>query len=82
MVNGIIFKDKKYMFPKGNILLIEKYVNYSQLNYELDTLADAVICGEFGNGEERKRRLGYLYPPVQARVNQIMNEKKSNKKLF
>ena len=73
--------NEKYMFPNGNISYIEKYVNYRQLNYALDVLANAVICGEFGNGDERKRKLGYLYPPVQARVNQIMN-KKSNKSSF
>ena len=35
----------------------------------IDALADAVIRGEYGNGEERKRRLGKLYSAVQARVN-------------
>lgn len=36
----------------------------------IDALADAVIRGEYGNGEERKRRLGSNYAAVQARVNQ------------
>lgn len=36
----------------------------------IDALADAVIRGEYGNGEERKRRLGNLYDQVQKRVNQ------------
>ncbi|EFL94024.1 N-acetylmuramoyl-L-alanine amidase [Mobiluncus curtisii] len=35
----------------------------------IDALADAVIRGDYGNGEERKRRLGNLYSAVQARVN-------------
>ncbi|MDT3768152.1 N-acetylmuramoyl-L-alanine amidase [Gleimia hominis] len=35
----------------------------------IDALADAVIRGEYGNGNERKRRLGNLYTAVQARVN-------------
>ncbi|WP_255315693.1 hypothetical protein [Trueperella pecoris] len=35
----------------------------------IDALADAVIRGEYGNGEERKRRLGANYVAVQARVN-------------
>ncbi|XCB30873.1 N-acetylmuramoyl-L-alanine amidase [Arcanobacterium hippocoleae] len=35
----------------------------------IDALADAVIRGDYGNGEERKRRLGNLYAAVQARVN-------------
>lgn len=36
----------------------------------IDALADAVIRGEYGNGEERKRRLGSNYAAVQARVNE------------
>ena len=35
----------------------------------IDALADAVICGEYGNGEERRRKLGNFYDQVQARVN-------------
>lgn len=35
----------------------------------IDALADAVIRGDYGNGEERRRRLGNLYDQVQARVN-------------
>ena len=36
----------------------------------IDALADAVIRGDYGNGEERKRRLGANYAAVQKRVNQ------------
>ena len=35
----------------------------------IDALADAVIRGDYGNGEERKRRLGANYAAVQKRVN-------------
>lgn len=38
-------------------------------------VANAVIRGEYGNGEERKRRLtnaGYNYNEVQAKVNELM----------
>lgn len=35
-----------------------------------DALADAVIRGDYGNGEERKRRLGANYAAVQKRVNE------------
>lgn len=37
---------------------------------DIEALANAVIRGDYGNGEERKRRLGTLYAQVQARVNQ------------
>ena len=38
----------------------------------IDELAKEVIKGTFGNGKEREKRLGALYLPVQARVNEIM----------
>ena len=37
---------------------------------DLNALADAVLRGEYGNGDERKRRLGSNYAAVQAIVNQ------------
>ena len=40
---------------------------------DVDALARAVIRGEYGNGAERKRRLGSLYDAVQARVNEILS---------
>lgn len=40
---------------------------------DVDALARAVIRGEYGNGEERKHRLGSLYGAVQARVNEILS---------
>lgn len=39
---------------------------------DIDTLARAVIRGDYGNGKERKRRLGANYAAVQARVNEIL----------
>ena len=40
---------------------------------DVDALAHAVIRGDYGNGAERKRRLGSLYDAVQARVNEILS---------
>lgn len=36
----------------------------------LDAVADAVLRGEYGDGDERRRRLGNDYAAVQALVNQ------------
>lgn len=36
----------------------------------IDALADAVIRGEYGNGDTRRARLGGLYDAVQRRVNE------------
>ena len=38
---------------------------------DIDKLAVEVILGKWGNGEERKQRLGILYDDVQAKVNEI-----------
>lgn len=38
----------------------------------IDELAKAVIRGDYGNGKERKQKLGNLYEHVQARVNEIL----------
>lgn len=52
--------------------------SYTPTNHtgpSLDDVARAVMRGDFGNGEERRRRLvaaGYNYNAVQARVNQLM----------
>lgn len=39
---------------------------------DVDALARRVIAGEFGNGDERRRRLGTNYDAVQRRVNEIL----------
>ena len=39
---------------------------------DIEALAQAVIRGEYGNGKERKRRLGSNYAAVQAHVNEIL----------
>lgn len=39
---------------------------------DIDALARAVIRGEYGNGSERRRRLGVNYDAVQRRVNEIL----------
>lgn len=44
----------------------------SDVSADIDVLAMAVINGEFGNGEDRRRILGDKYAEVQARVNAIL----------
>ena len=38
---------------------------------DIDAYAQDVIKGKYGNGDERKQRLGILYDDVQAKVNEI-----------
>ena len=42
----------------------------------VETLAQEVIAGKWGQGAERKKRLGDRYDAVQKRVNEILNSKK------
>ena len=39
----------------------------------IDELAQEVIQGKYGNGQDRKNALGSRYDEVQARVNEILN---------
>lgn len=51
------------------------YTPTNQSGPSLDDIARAVIRGDFGNGDERRRRLeaaGYNYNAVQNRVNQLL----------
>lgn len=41
----------------------------------IEKLAYEVIQGKWGNGQERKDRLGILYDDVQSKVNQIYDER-------
>lgn len=43
--------------------------------YSDEELAHMVINGDFGNGEERKEKLGNRYNDVQEKVNNILNNK-------
>lgn len=65
----------------------DSYVDPHAYNYEeaksvdgdIDDLANRVIKGEFGNGQDRKNALGDKYNEVQARVNEILYGKKPSK---
>ena len=39
----------------------------------MDELAQRVISGEFGTGDERRAALGCMYDEVQSRVNEILS---------
>lgn len=40
---------------------------------DVDAMARAVIRGDYGNGEERRRRLGSYYSIAQSRVNEMLS---------
>jgi hypothetical protein len=57
-----------------NVEDVENSVDNSK---SIEELAKAVIRGEYGNGQERKNKLGNLYNEVQKRVNEILSNKVS-----
>ena len=54
---------------------VENSVNNSN-NVDIEQMARDVIAGKYGNGQERKEKLGNIYNQVQARVNEILLGKK------
>lgn len=48
----------------------------------LDKLANAVISGKYGNGQDRMKKLGKKYDKVQHRVNQILLGEAGAKKVL
>lgn len=44
---------------------------------DVEALAKDVIAGKYGNGDERKKKLGANYDVVQKRVNEILASKKT-----
>ena len=65
---------------------LRKYDNVEDVENSVDNsksieeLAKEVIAGKYGNGEERKQKLGKLYNEVQAKVNSIYGQSVSHKK--
>jgi LysM repeat protein len=57
-------------------------VNNSVDNSDIEKLAREVIEGKYGNGEERKQKLGSLYNEVQKRVNEILKGNITSEKIY
>ena len=55
---------------------VQHMTNQVQETKSIVDLANEVIAGKYGDGEQRKQALGSLYNEVQAKVNEIMGTKK------
>lgn len=78
-INGRV--DTNYMYRD----LIAEIGNTKEIEHKksVDEIAREVINGQWGNGDDRKRRLeevGYNYQEVQNKVNEILNYKKPEPK--
>lgn len=62
-----------------NVEDVENSVDNSK---SIEELAKEVIAGKYGNGEERKQKLGNLYNEVQAKVNSIYGQNVSSETIY
>ena len=67
-------------FPLEEIKNVIASVETPQTTNSIEDLANEVIAGKYGNGEERKQKLGSLYNEVQNKVNEILSGKTSSTK--
>lgn len=63
---------------------LTKYDNVEDVenSKSIEELAQEVIAGKYGNGEERKQKLGNLYNEVQKRVNEILGNNVSRETIY
>ena len=64
-----------------NVENVENSVNNSN-NVDIEQMARDVIAGKYGNGQERKDRLGNIYDQVQARVNEILRGNTQKEEIY
>ena len=62
-----------------DVEVVENSVDNSKT---IEELAKEVIAGKYGNGEERKQKLGNLYNEVQKRVNEILGNNVSQETIY
>lgn len=73
-IMSIIDSNNLTQFDRCDVVVekVEKPVNNSTI---LDELVAKTLRGDFGNGEERKRKLGAMYKPVQDVINKKYTSK-------
>lgn len=66
----------------NNLTKYDNVENSVDNSKSIEELAREVIAGKYGNGEERKQKLGNLYNEVQAKVNSIYGQNVSNEIIY
>lgn len=85
--NGGYATDPNYVDKIMSIILTNDLVKYDDdiediSEEKITELAYEVIKGKYGNGEERKQKLGSLYERVQKRVNEILKNDKKEESIY
>ena len=66
----------------NNLTKYDNVENSVDNSKSIEELARAVIRGEYGNGQERKNKLGNLYNEVQKKVNEILKGNITREKIY
>lgn len=66
----------------NNLTKYDNVENSVDNSKNIEELARAVIRGEYGNGQERKNKLGNLYNEVQKKVNEILKGNITRGKIY
>ena len=66
----------------NNLTKYDNVENSVDNSKSIEELAKEVIAGRYGNGEERKQKLGNLYNEVQKKVNEILKENITSEKIY
>ena len=61
---------------------VEDVENSVDNSINIDAIARDVIAGKYGNGNERKNKLGNLYEEVQKRVNEMLKNNISQETIY
>lgn len=62
--------------------VVEDVNNSVDNSKSIEELAKEVIAGKYGNGEERKQKLGSLYSEVQNRVNELLRGNTQKEEIY
>ena len=66
----------------NNLTKYDNVENSVDNSKSIEELAKEVIAGKYGNGEERKQKLGNLYNEVQKRVNEILRGNTQKEEIY
>ena len=62
----------------GQVDINDIYYRTNTIFVDIEQIAKDVINGKYGNGQERKEKLGNLYEQVQHKVNEILKPKNND----
>lgn len=66
----------------NNLTKYDNVENSVDNSKSIEELAKEVIAGKYGNGEERKQKLGSLFNEVQKKVNEILKGNITREKIY